>query len=212
MSHGAGTLGGRARELPPDDRCDLRREQLDRAHDARMREGPDAHLHEEAVVPEDLVMEEDLLDDLLRAADEVGAPQRARRVELLARHRRPAALPADAVHHRGEGGVGLVAAARDVSAMNPWELMLIAGRGWPISSAARRWISATGAKRSGMPPMIARASGRPSAPARTADCGLPPTATQTGSGSCAGRGYTARSSSGARWRPLHVTRSESRIC
>ena len=68
-------------------------------------------------------------------------------------------------------GYASSAAACDVSAMKPWELMLIAGRGWPISSAARRWISATGAKRSGMPPMIARASGRPSAPARTADCG-----------------------------------------
>ena len=32
--------------------------------------------------------------------------------------------------------------------------------------------------------MIASAIGRPSAPARIADSGLPPTATQTGSGSC----------------------------
>ena len=32
--------------------------------------------------------------------------------------------------------------------------------------------------------MIASAIGRPSAPARTTDCGVPPTATQTGSGSC----------------------------
>ena len=36
--------------------------------------------------------------------------------------------------------------------------------------------------------MIASAIGRPSAPARTTDCGVPPTATQTGSGSCSGRG------------------------
>ena len=38
--------------------------------------------------------------------------------------------------------------------------------------------------------MMASASGRPSEPARTSEFGDPPTATQTGSGSCAGRGYT----------------------
>ncbi len=36
--------------------------------------------------------------------------------------------------------------------------------------------------------MIASAIGSPSAPARYADSGVPPTATQTGSGSCSGRG------------------------
>ena len=54
--------------------------------------------------------------------------------------------------------------------------------------------------------MIASVSGSPSVPARTTDCGVPPTATQTGSGSCSGRGHTPASSSGARWRPDHVTR------
>jgi hypothetical protein len=44
------------------------------------------------------------------------------------------------------------------------------------------------AQRSGAPPMIASASGRPSAPARTTDAGVPPTAIHTGSGSCSGRG------------------------
>ena len=34
--------------------------------------------------------------------------------------------------------------------------------------------------RSGMPPMMASAMGRPSVPARIADGGLPPTATQIG--------------------------------
>ena len=38
--------------------------------------------------------------------------------------------------------------------------------------------------------MIASAIGRSSMPARTADSGVPPTATHTGSGSCRGRGYT----------------------
>ena len=36
--------------------------------------------------------------------------------------------------------------------------------------------------------MIASAIGRPSIPARAADSGAPPTATQTGSGSWSGRG------------------------
>jgi hypothetical protein len=36
--------------------------------------------------------------------------------------------------------------------------------------------------------MIAIVSGRPSTPARITDCGVPPTATQTGSGFCTGRG------------------------
>ncbi len=36
--------------------------------------------------------------------------------------------------------------------------------------------------------MMPSASGNPSEPARTADSGVPPTAIQTGSGSCNGRG------------------------
>ena len=73
--------------------------------------------------------------------------------------------------------------------MYPCELMPSAGTGsWPARRAASRWISTSGAKRSGMPPMIASAIGRPSTPARTADGGLPPTATQTGSGFWTGRG------------------------
>ena len=67
--------------------------------------------------------------------------------------------------------------------------MLSAGTGsWPACRAASRWSSANGVNRSGMPPMIASAIGRPSVPARTADSGAPPTATHTGSGSCTGRG------------------------
>ena len=67
--------------------------------------------------------------------------------------------------------------------------------------------------RSGIPPMIASAIGRPSVPARTADSGAPPTATHTGSGSCTGRGYTPRSSSRLRVRarpgqPLRVANRE----
>jgi len=49
----------------------------DRAHDVGVREGSGGELHEEPVVVEDLVLEEDLLDDLLRAPDEVGSVERA---------------------------------------------------------------------------------------------------------------------------------------
>ena len=91
--------------------------------------------------------------------------------------------------------------------MKPWELMLSAGAACPACAAASRCSSASGAKLSGRPPMIARAIGSPSTPARITDCGLPPTATHTGSGSCSGRGCTSRSCSGARWRPAQRTRS-----
>ncbi len=59
--------------------------------------------------------------------------------------------------------------------------------------------------------MIAIVSGRPSVAARTTDCGEPPTATQTGSGSWTGRGQTPACSSGARNFPDHVTCVLSRI-
>ncbi len=69
-----------------------------------------------------------------------------------------------------------------------------------------------GLNRSGAPPMMARAMGRPSVAARTTDLGVPPTAIHTGIGACRGLGYTARSSMAGRWRPDHVTRSDSRSC
>ena len=72
--------------------------------------------------------------------------------------------------------------------MKPCELMLSAGGGAPASAAAAAWSSAKGLKRAGSPPMIANAIGSPSRPVRIADSGEPPTATQTGSGSCSGRG------------------------
>ena len=51
---------------------------------------------------EDLVLEEDLLDDLLRAAHEVRTPERARGLEVGPAHGRPASLPSDLGHHRVE--------------------------------------------------------------------------------------------------------------
>ena len=80
--------------------------------------------------------------------------------------------------------------ACEVSAMKPCELMLIGSEpgSCPARRAASRWSSAKTANRSGRPPMIAIAIGSPSVPARTADSGAPPTATQTGRGSWSGRG------------------------
>jgi hypothetical protein len=74
--------------------------------------------------------------------------------------------------------------------MNPCELMLTASDAGscPARRAASRYRSTIGTNRSGAPPMIASAIGRPNVPARTTDCGVPPTATQTGSGFWSGRG------------------------
>ena len=69
-----------------------------------MRQRPDGDLQEKPVVTEDLVLEQDLLDHVLRAADKIRAPARARRVEVLPCHRPPAALLPDLVHHLRERG------------------------------------------------------------------------------------------------------------
>ena len=65
-------------------RRDLGPEQLDRPHHVGVRQRADAHLQQEPVVVEDLVLEQDLLDDLVRAADEVRAAQLVRGEVLLA--------------------------------------------------------------------------------------------------------------------------------
>ena len=75
-----GSGGGAPRELRAHGRRDLGAEQLDRAQHPVVRQRADRELDEEAVVAEELVLEEDLLDHLLRAADEVRAAQRGRRV------------------------------------------------------------------------------------------------------------------------------------
>ncbi len=73
-----------------------------------VRQRADAELDQEALVAEDLVLEEDLLDHLLGTADEARAVEVERRVELRARHRRPPALAPDLVHDRLERGERLV--------------------------------------------------------------------------------------------------------
>jgi hypothetical protein len=67
-----------------------------------MRQGADAELDEEALVAEDLVLEEDLLDHLLRAADKGRAAECPRRLELGPSGRRLAALAPDAGHRFGK--------------------------------------------------------------------------------------------------------------
>ena len=59
---------------------------------------PIGELEHEPVVAEDLVLEEDLLDDVVRRSDEVRAPERRRRVVVGATHGWPAPLLADPVH------------------------------------------------------------------------------------------------------------------
>jgi len=73
-----------------------------------MRNPADRELHQETVVTEDRVLEEDLLGHLLGAANEVGATEGRGRVVVGARHRRPAALAPDLVHHGRGKREGLV--------------------------------------------------------------------------------------------------------
>src|SRR3954447_11990212 len=78
---------------------DLCAEELDRPHHLVVGHCANRDLQQEPLVAEDLVLEEDLVDHVLRAADEVCAAPRARRVEVLSCHRPPAAFAADLVHH-----------------------------------------------------------------------------------------------------------------
>ena len=94
LPHAGALGGGSGRRSRPCPRSFLRARALrgrparPRCRRARSRAAPvvrhraDADLGEEAVVAEDLVLEEDLLDDLLRAADDERAAGRAQRVEL----------------------------------------------------------------------------------------------------------------------------------
>src|SRR4051812_42431150 len=77
------------RRLPPGhfgthERRHLRAQQLDRAKHLAVRGGAERGLHEEPLVSEDPPLEEDLLGDLLRAADDEGAVQAGERIELVA--------------------------------------------------------------------------------------------------------------------------------
>ena len=58
------------RSFSPNRRRDLGTQQLDGSHDMLMRHGADGELSEEALMAEELVLEQDLVDDLLRTADQ----------------------------------------------------------------------------------------------------------------------------------------------
>src|SRR5690606_8487186 len=98
----------RRTERPAYRRGNFRTEELDRAQDVRVGHGTHGELQEEAVVAEQLVLEEDLVDDLGRAADEVRSAQPPLGVELRARGGRPATLAADPAHRLREGAPGEV--------------------------------------------------------------------------------------------------------
>ena len=105
----------------------------------RVRHRADAELDEEAVVAEDLVLEEDLLDDLLRAADEVRAAQRRGGVVVLARviGGQPRSRPIRFIIAANVRERLVERLPATVSAMKPCELMLSAGaaRGPPARAA-----------------------------------------------------------------------------
>ena len=63
-----------------------------------MRERADAHLNEEAVEAEEIVLVNDLRGDLVGRSDEVRAKGAPLGVELLAARRRPATLAPDLRH------------------------------------------------------------------------------------------------------------------
>lgn len=85
--------------------CDLGAVQLDGAHHAEVIGGADGDLQEEPIVAEEFVLEQDLLDHLLRISDDQGAPRLDRAVEALPRRRRPAAFTTDPRHDLGVAGV-----------------------------------------------------------------------------------------------------------
>src|SRR5215207_2900298 len=100
--------GGAAFDLLTDGGGYLCAEQLDGAHHLLVRQRTDADLRHKALVAEELVLVEDFLYNLLRAADDERSARRATHLELPTAHRRPPALLTDPVHHRSVGGKELV--------------------------------------------------------------------------------------------------------
>jgi len=83
-----------------------------------MRQGPDAELRQIAVVAEELVLKQDLVDYFLRTAHGEGAARLPHRVELRAGRGRPSTFTAKLGHHLGIGGKefvgGLLRGVRDI--------------------------------------------------------------------------------------------------
>src|SRR5690554_3318922 len=87
-------------------RLDDRAIELDGLHDLVMRQRADAQLQAKAVMFEPLVLHQDLVDDLLGRAHEIGALRRRAGIELGASGWRPAAFLADTAHSFAMGGKG----------------------------------------------------------------------------------------------------------
>src|SRR5215218_223944 len=105
----SGARGGSALDLLANGRGYLRAEQLYGTHHLLVRHRADADLRHESLVAKELVLEQDFLHDLLRAADDERPARRAAHLELPTAHRRPSTLLADPVHHRGVRGKVLLA-------------------------------------------------------------------------------------------------------
>ena len=71
-----------ARGVAANGRSNLGREQLDHAGDFRKRQAADVDLRLEALVAEQLPLIENLIDDLLRTADEQAAVRRGERLKI----------------------------------------------------------------------------------------------------------------------------------
>ena len=96
----AAALRLRRATLVAHERRDPRAEQLHGAQDVGVGDRADAHLREEARVPEELVLEQDLLRDLVRVVPRPARPAASAAPRSAPPRRRPAALAPDAVHHR----------------------------------------------------------------------------------------------------------------
>ena len=88
------------------------------------------------------------------------------------------------------GGQNVSTASCESSAMNPCELIATGSCDRIVPRPAGGLAIEFDQRREplGLPPIIASTNGNPNSPARITEPGLPPTAIQTGSGSCTGRG------------------------
>ncbi len=148
----------------------------------RMRHGADAHLHQIALMAERRVLIEDLLDHLLRGADRKVRAKMQSGLELRGAWSAASRARGRCGHLRGVAREELVGGSlrrlRHIAVSVEADRQLICGvaglfRGFAEQIEDER-------NRSGMPPMMASAMGSPSVPARIAEGGLPPTATQIG--------------------------------
>ena len=92
-----------AHRLPPHCRSHLGPEELDGPQYILTRNGTHGELDQVAILPEDLVLVEDLLHDLLGVAQDQGAMKPRLGFQLPCGHGRPPSFPPDSVHGRQEG-------------------------------------------------------------------------------------------------------------